>query len=97
MVEKKKGIPLWFGLTVIPALFLIFVIFGSDKVQQQATEDRVNLKDFMYHCLDTMPKNETQFCVQSALGRKFKFDDVEAVLKQYVAEHPEQQKKKKKS
>jgi len=74
-------------------IFIVFLLWVGSSSQ---TDDKVILKDFFYHCMDTMPKNEGPlFCTQSALGRKFKFDDVEAILKQYVAEHPEQTKKKK--
>jgi len=78
---------------LIGVLLLIPLLWSG--LSSQVDNDRQILKDFFYNCMDTMPKNESyQFCVQSALGRKFKFDDVEAVLKQYVAE--EQQKKDKK-
>ncbi len=80
----------------VKLLAIVFVVFGVLYMigSSSSPNDKEILKEFMYKCFDLYP-NDADICVHMALGRKFKYEDVEDILKQHIANHPQKKDKKK--
>lgn len=70
--------------TLIGILFIIGTIENSKK--------KVELQVFLYKCWEIY-SNDMDICVKMAFGQGHNLDEIEPILKQYIAEHSKGTKK----